>query len=177
MKDKKKSLKNIVVFALSAIMAVSVFTGCGVSKQKTPIKPNTSQSQSQSQNKNKPSKKQPGINKDKKNPASSGATNQKEIETKMKELLEQRRKKQPLEYPSAGSTFKRPEGYFVGKIIDDLELKGYTIGGAQVSEKHGGFIINKGNATAKDVKDLIEYIVNKVKKEYNIVLEPEVKMI
>ena len=103
--------------------------------------------------------------------------NQEEIETKMRELLEQRRQKQPLEYPSAGSTFKRPEGYFVGKIMDDLGLKGYTIGGAQVSEKHGGFIINTGNATAKDVKDLIEYVVNKVKKEYNIELEPEVKMI
>lgn len=103
--------------------------------------------------------------------------NQEEIEAKMKELLEQRRKKQPLEYPSAGSTFKRPEGYYVGKIMDDLGLKGYTIGGAQVSEKHGGFIINTGNATAKDVKDLIEYVVNKVKKEYNIELEPEVKMI
>jgi len=103
--------------------------------------------------------------------------NQQEIEEKMKELLEQRRIKQPLEYPSAGSTFKRPEGYYVGKIIDELGLKGYTIGGAQVSEKHGGFIINKGNATAKDVKDLIEYIVNKVKEEYNIELEPEVKMI
>jgi len=103
--------------------------------------------------------------------------NQEEIEIKMKELLEQRRVKQPLEYPSAGSTFKRPEGYFVGKIMDDLGLKGYTIGGAQVSEKHGGFIINTGNATAKDVKDLIEYIVNKVKKEYNIELEPELKII
>jgi len=95
----------------------------------------------------------------------------------MDDKLQRRKDKQPLEYPSAGSTFKRPEGYFVGKIMDDLGLKGYTIGGAQVSEKHGGFIINTGNATAKDVKDLIEYIVNKVKKEYNIELEPELKII
>jgi UDP-N-acetylmuramate dehydrogenase len=103
--------------------------------------------------------------------------NYEEIESKMKELLEQRRNKQPLEYPSAGSTFKRPEGYYVGKIIEELGLKGFSIGGAQISEKHGGFVINKGNATAKDVKDLIEYIVNEVKKAYNIELEPEVKMI
>lgn len=103
--------------------------------------------------------------------------NHEEIAAKMKELLEQRRLKQPLEYPSAGSTFKRPEGYYVGKIMEDLKLKGKTVGGAQVSEKHGGFIINKGDATAKDVKELIEYIVNEVKKEYNIVLETELKMI
>lgn len=100
-----------------------------------------------------------------------------EIEAKMKELLEQRKLKQPLEYPSAGSTFKRPEGYFVGKMIEELNLKGMSIGGAQISEKHGGFIINKGNATAKDVKMLIDYIVNEVEKVYNIKLEPEVKMI
>ena len=100
-----------------------------------------------------------------------------EIKDLVADLTDKRESKQPLEYPSAGSTFKRPEGYFVGKIMDDLGLKGYTIGGAQVSEKHGGFIINTGNATAKDVKDLIEYVVNKVKKEYNIELEPEVKMI
>lgn len=103
--------------------------------------------------------------------------NKEEIASKMKELLEQRRLKQPLEYPSAGSTFKRPEGYYVGKIMEDLKLKGKTIGGAQVSEKHGGFIINKGDATAKDVKALIEYVVNEVRKEYNIVLETELKMI
>lgn len=103
--------------------------------------------------------------------------NKEEIASKMKELLEQRRLKQPLEYPSAGSTFKRPEGYYVGKIMEDLKLKGKTIGGAQVSEKHGGFIINKGDATAKDVKALIEYVVNEVKKEYNIILETELKMI
>lgn len=103
--------------------------------------------------------------------------NKDDIEAKMKELLEQRKLKQPLEYPSAGSTFKRPEGYFVGKIIEELNLKGMSIGGAQVSEKHGGFIINKGNATAKDVKMLIDYIVNEVEKVYNIKLEPEVKMI
>lgn len=103
--------------------------------------------------------------------------NKDDIEAKMKELLEQRKLKQPLEYPSAGSTFKRPEGYFVGKIIEELNLKGMAIGGAQISEKHGGFIINKGNATAKDVKMLIDYIVNEVEKVYNIKLEPEVKMI
>ena len=103
--------------------------------------------------------------------------NKEEIENKIKELLEQRRLKQPLEYPSAGSTFKRPEGYFVGKIIDELGLKGKTIGGAQVSEKHGGFIINTGNATAKDVKELIDYIIREVEKVYNIKLETEIKMI
>lgn len=103
--------------------------------------------------------------------------NKDEIELKMRQLLEQRKLKQPLEYPSAGSTFKRPEGYFVGKMIEELNLKGMSIGGAQVSEKHGGFIINKGNATAKDVKMLIDYVVNEVERVYNIKLEPEVKMI
>ena len=97
-----------------------------------------------------------------------------EIEIKMKQNQESRREKQPLEYPNAGSTFKRPEGYFVGKLIDDLGLKGYSIGGAQISTKHSGFIVNKGNATAKDVLDLIEYIKQKVFEANNIKLEEEI---
>lgn len=88
-----------------------------------------------------------------------------------------RKEKQPLEWPSAGSTFKRPEGYFVGKIIDDLNLKGKTIGGAQVSTKHSGFIINKGNATAQDVLDLIELIQKEAKKKFNVDLETEILVI
>ena len=97
-----------------------------------------------------------------------------EIEIKMKQNQESRREKQPLEYPNAGSTLKRPEGYFVGKLIDDLGLKGYSIGGAQISTKHSGFIVNKGNATAKDVLDLIEYIKQKVFEANNIKLEEEI---
>ena len=85
-----------------------------------------------------------------------------------------RRDKQPLEYPSAGSVFKRPEGRFVGQMVEELGLKGYTIGGAQVSEKHAGFIINRGGATAKDVLDLIAYIQAKVMKAYDVMLECEV---
>lgn len=85
--------------------------------------------------------------------------------------------KQPLEFPSAGSTFKRPEGYFAGKLIMDAGLRGYAIGDAQVSEKHCGFIINKGNATAKDVLDLIQYVQKKVMEEYQVRLETEVKML
>ncbi len=100
--------------------------------------------------------------------------NKKEIDELMKQNQTSRKEKQPIEYPSAGSTFKRPEGYFVGKLIDDLGLKGYTIGGAQVSTKHSGFIINTGNAKAKDVLDLIEYIKQKVLKTNNVKLEEEI---
>lgn len=100
--------------------------------------------------------------------------NKKEIEELMKQNNEARRTKQPLEYPNAGSTFKRPEGYFVGKLIDDLGLKGYQIGDAQVSTKHSGFIVNKGKATAKDVTELINYIKKKVLEAYGVLLEEEI---
>ncbi|NLK94288.1 MAG: UDP-N-acetylmuramate dehydrogenase [Clostridiales bacterium] len=99
------------------------------------------------------------------------------IESRIKELTEKRESKQPLEYPSAGSTFKRPEGYFAGKLIEDSGLKGYQIGGAAVSEKHSGFIINKDNATAKDVLDLIKYVQKKVKSKFGVELTPEVRIL
>ncbi|MGN0351860.1 MAG: UDP-N-acetylmuramate dehydrogenase [Roseburia sp.] len=99
------------------------------------------------------------------------------IKERMAELREQRIAKQPLEYPSAGSTFKRPEGYFAGKLIMDAGLKGYRVGGAQVSEKHAGFVINTGDATAADVKQLIADVSKKVKEQFGVTLEPEVKMI
>ncbi len=100
--------------------------------------------------------------------------NKQEIENLMKQNQESRKSKQPLEYPNAGSTFKRPEGHFVGKLIDDLGLKGYSIGDAQISTKHSGFIVNKGNATSKDVTQLIEYIKEKVLTANNIKLEEEI---
>ena len=103
--------------------------------------------------------------------------NKDEIRAKMQELLQRRKDKQPLEYPSAGSTFKRPEGYFAGALIEDCGLKGYSVGGAQVSEKHAGFVINKGDASAKDVLDLIKYIQDKVLSEKGVMLEPEVRLI
>ena len=103
--------------------------------------------------------------------------NKDEIRAKMQELLQRRKDKQPLEYPSAGSTFKRPEGYFAGALIEECGLKGYSVGGAQVSEKHAGFVINKGSATAKDVLDLIKYIQDKVFREKGVRLEPEVRLI
>ena len=95
----------------------------------------------------------------------------------MKELRDKRVEKQPLEYPSAGSTFKRPEGYFAGKLIMDAGLRGYQVGGAQVSEKHCGFVINKENATAADIRQLMDDVAKKVKAEYGVTLEPEVKML
>ncbi len=100
-----------------------------------------------------------------------------EIKTKMADFAKRRSDKQPLSMPSAGSTFKRPEGHFAGKLIEDSGLKGYSIGGAQVSEKHSGFIVNKGGATAKDVLDLIEYVKNTVKAEFGVTLEPEVRLV
>ena len=103
--------------------------------------------------------------------------NKNNIQEKMQNLLEQRKQKQPLDYPSAGSTFKRKEGIITAKLIDDCGLKGYSIGGAKVSEKHAGFIVNYNNATAKDVLDLIEYIKEKVNKEYGIKIEEEIKVI
>ena len=100
-----------------------------------------------------------------------------EIRAKMDDLAERRRSKQPLDKPSAGSTFKRPEGYFAGTLIQDAGLKGYRIGGAEVSQKHAGFVINVGGATAKDVRELIDYVRAEVKKKYGVELEPEVKFV
>ena len=97
-----------------------------------------------------------------------------EIRAYMEDIMGRRRDKQPLEYPSAGSVFKRPEGYFAGQLIEEQGLKGCTIGGAQVSEKHAGFIINRGGATAKDVLDLIAHIQAKVKEAHGVMLECEV---
>lgn len=98
-----------------------------------------------------------------------------EIRTLMEELRDRRVSKQPLEYPSAGSTFKRPEGYFAGKLIQDAGLRGFSVGKAQVSEKHCGFVINKGGATASDVAELMRQVADKVEKQFGVRLEPEVK--
>ena len=92
----------------------------------------------------------------------------------MQELSAKRREKQPLEYPSAGSTFKRPEGYFAGKLIMDAGLAGASIGGAQVSEKHCGFVINRKNATSADVAGLIQKVIETVQEKFGVTLEPEV---
>ncbi len=100
-----------------------------------------------------------------------------DIEAKMNEYTEARRNKQPIEFPNAGSTFKRPTGYFVGKLIQDAGLRGYTVGNMQVSEKHTGFIINKGNATCKEVKQIIKDIQDKVYKKFGVLLEPEIEFI
>lgn len=97
------------------------------------------------------------------------------IKARMDELKEQRITKQPLEFASAGSTFKRPEGYFAGKLIQDAGLKGFTVGGAQVSEKHSGFVINRGNATAADIIELMKQVSEKVMEKFGVRLEPEVK--
>lgn len=98
-----------------------------------------------------------------------------EIRAKMEALKEKRVSKQPLEYPSAGSTFKRPEGYFAGKLIQDAGLRGFAVGGAQVSEKHCGFVINRGGATAKDVAELMSRVSETVEEKFGVRLEPEVK--
>lgn len=103
--------------------------------------------------------------------------NQEAIRERMKELTIQRTTKQPLEFPSAGSTFKRPEGYFAGKLVMDSGLRGYQVGGARVSEKHCGFVINAGGATAKDVRTLMENVRDIVYKKYGVTLEPEVKFL
>lgn len=100
-----------------------------------------------------------------------------EIKEKMYELLQRRKDKQPLEYPSAGSTFKRPEGYFAGALIQECGLKGVCVGGAQVSEKHAGFVINTGNATSQDVMSLIKLVQDTVLREKGVMLEPEVRLI
>lgn len=98
-----------------------------------------------------------------------------EIKARMDELKEKRITKQPLEYPSAGSTFKRPEGYFAGKLIQDAGLQGFSVGGAQVSMKHCGFVINKDNATAADVAELMRKVSEQVEEKFGVRLEPEVK--
>lgn len=103
--------------------------------------------------------------------------NMSEIEAYMKDLAARRREKQPLEYPSAGSTFKRPEGYFAGKLIMDAGLRGYSVGDACVSEKHCGFVVNKGAATAEDVCTLMKNVSAKVKESFGVELEPEVRII
>lgn len=103
--------------------------------------------------------------------------NLEEIQARIEELSVQRRTKQPIEYPSAGSTFKRPEGYFAGKLIQDANLRGYQVGGAQVSEKHCGFVINAGGATAADVMQLMQDVSDRVKEQFGVTLEPEVKRI
>jgi UDP-N-acetylmuramate dehydrogenase len=100
-----------------------------------------------------------------------------EIGTNMQMFMQRRRAKQPLEYPSAGSTFKRPEGYFAGKLIEDAGLRGYRVGGAMVSEKHCGFVINYDNATASDVIQLMKEVQAKVKEKFGVELEPEVRII
>lgn len=103
--------------------------------------------------------------------------NVEEISSKMEENSISRKTKQPLEYPNFGSVFKRPEGYFVGKLVSDSGLRGYTIGGAQVSEKHTGFIVNKGNATCKDIVDLIRHVQKTVYEKFGVNLKTEVVFI
>lgn len=95
----------------------------------------------------------------------------------MDELKEKRVSKQPLEFGSAGSTFKRPEGYFAGKLIEDAGLRGFRIGNAQVSEKHCGFVINRGGATAAEVAELMDHIIRRVEETSGVRLQPEVKKI
>ena len=105
------------------------------------------------------------------------AGSQEQIRAKMEELKEKRVEKQPLEYPSAGSTFKRPEGYFAGKLIMDAGLRGFQVGGAAVSEKHCGFVINKEKATASDIYRLIQEVQQEVYRQFGVKLETEVKMV
>lgn len=105
------------------------------------------------------------------------AGDKEQIKDRMNHLSELRKQKQPLEYPSAGSTFKRPEGHFAGKLIADAGLKGYSIGGAAVSEKHAGFVVNMGGATAKDVVELTDYIKKRIIEQFGVTLELEIKKI
>ena len=95
----------------------------------------------------------------------------------MEDLKKKRVEKQPLEYPSAGSTFKRPEGHFAGKLIEDAGLKGFRVGGAQVSEKHSGFVINRDHATSAEICSLMEQVQQKVLEKFGVRLEPEVKFV
>lgn len=100
-----------------------------------------------------------------------------DIENKIKDLMLKRKENQPLDYPSVGSTFKRGDGFITARLIEQCGLKGYSIGGAEISKKHAGFIINKGNATSKDILDLIEYTKKKVYEKFNVKIEEEVKII
>lgn len=102
--------------------------------------------------------------------------NKDEILSRMNELNAKRREKQPLNFASAGSTFKRPEGYFAGKLIEDSGLKGKTVGGAQVSEKHAGFIVNTGDATTDDILNLIDFCKKTVYEKFGVIIEPEVRI-
>ena len=99
------------------------------------------------------------------------------IQSEMDRILNQRRQKQPLGYPSAGSTFKRPQGAYAAQLIDECGLRGFTVGGAQVSEKHAGFVINTGNATCEDVLELTRQVSEKVKKEKGYELQLEVRLL
>ena len=99
------------------------------------------------------------------------------IRRRMDDLMARRRQSQPLEYPSAGSTFKRPEGYFAGRLIEEAGCKGLTVGGAQVSEKHAGFVINTGGATCEDVLSLMAEVQRRVKESSGVMLEPEVRIV
>ena len=99
------------------------------------------------------------------------------IRAQMEELRKRRVEKQPLEYPSAGSTFKRPEGYFAGKLIEEAGLRGYRIGDAQVSEKHCGFVINRGSASAAQILELMQHVQARVKENSGVDLEPEVRLL
>lgn len=103
--------------------------------------------------------------------------NVQQITNRMNELNQQRREKQPLEYPSAGSTFKRPEGYFAGKLIQDAGLRGYRVGDIMVSEKHCGFVVNVGQGTARDAKQLMKDVSQKVYEQFQVKLEPEVRFL
>ena len=103
--------------------------------------------------------------------------NEEEIKARIDDIRQQRISKQPLNFPSAGSTFKRPEGYFAGKLIDDTGLRGYSVGDAQVSEKHCGFVVNKGNAKAADVLQLMKDVDAKVFDKFGVHLSPEVRIV
>jgi UDP-N-acetylmuramate dehydrogenase len=100
-----------------------------------------------------------------------------QIRSKMDDFTRKREEKQPLEMPSAGSTFKRPEGYFVGKLLTDAGLKGFSLGGAQVSPKHAGFVVNADDATAADVRNLIEHVRDVIREQNGVELEPEVQFL
>lgn len=102
---------------------------------------------------------------------------EREIKAKMQDFVQRRNEKQPLNFPNAGSTFKRPEGYFAGKLIEDCGLKGFCVGDACVSEKHSGFVVNRGNASAEDVTKLIKHVRKNVKDKFNVDLETEIKFI
>ena len=99
------------------------------------------------------------------------------IRAKMADYAARRKAKQPLEYPSAGSTFKRPEGHFAGKLISDAGLQGYRSGGAEVSTKHAGFVVNAGDATATDVRAVIAHVQDEVERQFGVRLEPEVRFL